>query len=138
MVGDNEGGLIVSYDQSSTGLIYFDLNGGATSKDKGSGVDLNDDLTADQADLSLYGGDVDVSAHNPPGVAVGEIDGTGGKVFLGSRNLGLAPTSIFGSTCKASLQDGGKAGGTGGMLTKTGPNDLILAAASTYTGGTIG
>jgi autotransporter-associated beta strand protein len=85
--------------------------------------------------VEVFGnGNLDISAHNAPGVAVGSIEGNG-AVFLGSNNLRIGSNNLS-TGFSGTAQDGGMAGGIGGSLTKIGTSNLTLSGANTYTGGT--
>lgn len=93
------------------------------------------DSTGGTARVEAFGnGNLDISAHNVPGVALGSIEGSG-IAFLGARNLTVGNNNL-GTTFSGVIQDGGNGGGAGGSLTKIGSGKLTLSGANTYTGGT--
>jgi autotransporter-associated beta strand protein len=92
-----------------------------------------DDSTGGTARVEIFG-NLDISAHNAPGVAIGSIEGSG-IAFLGARNLTVGSSNVS-TTFSGVIQDGGTAGGAGGSLTKIGIGKLTLSGANTYTGGT--
>jgi autotransporter-associated beta strand protein len=79
-------------------------------------------------------GNLDISFHNAPGVAIGSVEGNG-AVFLGANNLTVGGNQLS-TTFSGVMQDGGQNGGVGGSLTKTGTGTLTLSGTNTYTGGT--
>jgi autotransporter-associated beta strand protein len=102
-----------------------------------------DDSTGGTARVEVFGngaagdttnGNLDISFHNAPGVAIGSIEGSG-AVFLGAFNLTVGGNNLS-TAFSGVIQDGGQNGGTGGSVTKIGKGKLTLSKASTYTGGT--
>jgi autotransporter-associated beta strand protein len=121
-------------------MIFSDSSSavGVVNALPGSAVYFDDDSTADQALVGVYGdGFADISGHNPPGLGVNILyaDGT---IFLGANNLTVTRYSRLAPVFSGKLVDGGVSGGTGGSLTKAGPPDsqVFLGGSSTYTGGT--
>jgi autotransporter-associated beta strand protein len=86
--------------------------------------------------VEVFGnGNLDISAHNAPGVTVGSIEGSG-NVFLGANNLTVGSNNLS-TTFSGVIQDGGFNGGAGGSLTKIGTGTLSLTNSNTYSGGTL-
>jgi autotransporter-associated beta strand protein len=88
------------------------------------------------SEISGFGGTLDISFHNAPGVTIGSIEGSEGThqfspsaVFLGANNLTVGSNNL-------STTFSGVIGGVGGSLTKIGTGTLELTGANTYTGGT--
>ena len=89
------------------------------------------DSTGDRARVQLVdSSSLDISSHNPPGVTVGSIEGTG-TVILGANNL-TVDTNYHNTVFSGVIQDSG----AGGSLTKLGRRTLTLGNANTYSGGT--
>jgi len=97
---------------------------------------IGDTASGGNARFYTYGtGALDISGLTNSGTTVGLITGTG-DIFLGSKNLTFAGTSLTASFSGV-IQDGGIGGGTGGSLTKDGINSILtLSGTNTYTGGT--
>ena len=96
---------------------------------------FEDASTGGTSRVEVFGnGNLDISSHNAPGVAVGSIEGSG-NAFLGGNNLSVG-TNNLSTTFSGVIQDGGRSGGVGGSLTKIGTGTLILSGANTYTGNT--
>ena len=134
---DEEGAVVFFLDQSAvTGydmIVNDGIFGGKPSK-----VYFNDDSKADNVFFIVNGqGTVDISGHNPPGLAVATAGYFGGVVFLGSNNLTV--TKNYQGSFSGLIQDDGLYGGSGGSLTKAGTSDdtLSLLSENTYTGGTV-
>jgi autotransporter-associated beta strand protein len=108
-------------DGGSGGVISFsdDSTGGTTP----TRVEVFGNGSGD-----LTNGNLDISGHTAPGLAVGSIEGSG-AVFLGGNNLTVGSNDL-------STAFSGKIQGSGGSLTKTGTGQLTLSTANTYTGGT--
>jgi autotransporter-associated beta strand protein len=86
------------------------------------------DSTGGTARVEVFGqGNLDISAHNVPGMAIGSIEGDG-LVFLGANNLTVGSNNLS-TTFSGVIQDGGS-------LTKIGTGTLVLTKANRYTGGT--
>jgi autotransporter-associated beta strand protein len=79
------------------------------------------------------GGTFDIS-QTTGGVTLSGLTGTAGTVALGSQTLTLNVTGS--DTFGGVIQDGGIAGGTGGVLDKIGAGTEVLTGNNTYTGGT--
>jgi autotransporter-associated beta strand protein len=111
-------------DAGNATLIGGDgLGGGA-----GGRILFFDDSRGNAARVGVFGsGNLDISAHNAPGVTVGSIEGNG-IVFLGTNNLAVGSNNLN-TTFSGVIQNDGS-------LTKIGTGRLILAGANTYTGGT--
>jgi len=112
---DLAGGVIRFFDDSTGGTARVEVFGNGTGGD-------------------TTNGNLDISFHNAPGVAVGSIEGTG-AVFLGA-NILTAGGNKLSTTFSGVMQDGGRNGGTGGSFTKIGKGKLTFTTANTYTGGT--
>ncbi|HYK51870.1 MAG TPA: autotransporter-associated beta strand repeat-containing protein [Terriglobales bacterium] len=94
-------------------------------------ITFSGNATGDLAHVKVFGnGNLNISAHNPPGVAVGSIEGDG-YILLGSNALTVDANN--GSTTFAGhIQDSANHG----TLAKTGAGTLVLSNANTQTGGT--
>jgi autotransporter-associated beta strand protein len=126
------GGFVYFADNSTAGNATLIANDGQNGGLPGL-IQFYNDSTGGTARVELFG-QMDISGHNAPGVAVGSIEGSG-AVFLGSFNLTVGGNDLD-TTFSGIIQDGGQYGGTGGSLTKTGTRRLNLTTANTYTGGT--
>jgi len=125
---------IINFSNSATAgnatLIANNGTGGI-----GGAILFSGNSTGGTARVEAFGnGNLDISAHNAPGVAIGSIEGSG-IAFLGARNLTVGSNNVS-TTFSGVIQDGGTAGGAGGSLTKIGTGKLTLSGANTYTGGT--
>ena len=125
---DEEGAVVFFLDQSAvTGydmIVNDGIFGGKPSK-----VYFNDDSKADNVFFIVNGqGTVDISGHNPPGLAVATAGYFGGVVFLGSNNLTV--TKNYQGSFSGLIQDDGLYGGSGGSLTKAGTSDDTLSLLS--------
>jgi autotransporter-associated beta strand protein len=102
----------------------------------GAFILFSGDSTGGTSRVEVFGnGNLDISAHNARGVAVGSIEGDG-LISLGANNLTVGSNNLR-TTFSGVIQDGGLAGGAGGSLTKIGGGgNLTLSGANTYTGGT--
>ena len=80
----------------------------------------------------LGNGSLDISEMHTTGVAIGSLEGDG-VVVLGSKNLSVGSNKLS-TTFAGTIVDG--EGFSGGSLTKTGLDSLVLTNANTYTGGT--
>jgi len=123
----------INFSNSATaGNATLIANGGGGSI--GGAILFSGNSTGGTARVEAFGnGNLDISAHNAPGVAIGSLEGSG-IAFLGARNLTVG--NNLGTTFSGVIQDGGIAGGAGGSLTKIGSGKLTLSGANTYTGGT--
>jgi autotransporter-associated beta strand protein len=124
----------INFSNSATaGNATLTANGGGGGI--GGAILFSGNSTGGTARVEAFGnGNLDISAHNAPGVAIGSIEGTG-IAFLGARNLTMGSNNLT-TTFSGVIQDGGTGGGTGGSLTKIGSGKLTLSGANTYTGGT--
>ena len=154
------GGNISFRDTTTANRCIFITEGGTASNAQGGHTDFTDNSTAGNAEhhtlggtngglggwiafgrsssggtafVALFGnGYLDISGHNAPGMAIGNLRGNG-AVFLGGNDLTVG-TNNLSTTFSGVIQDG--AGFTGGSITKVGTGKLPLTKASTYTGGT--
>jgi hypothetical protein len=81
------------------------------------------------ARVELFGGSLDISNHNAPGVTIGSIEGDG-NVFLGANNLTVGSNNLS-TTFAGVIQDGGFNGGVGGSFTKIGSGILTFQGRAT-------
>src|SRR5439155_22680605 len=102
---------------------------------------FEDDSTGGTARVEVFAGNpdipkgnLDISAHNAPGVTVGSIEGTG-TVFLGPNNLTVGSNNLI-THFSGVMQNLGIGGGVGGSLTKIGIGTLTLSRVNTYIVGT--
>src|SRR5439155_13752787 len=113
---------------------------GGLGAGKGGLIEFTGAATGGTARVDVFGngpgdftnGNLDISAHNAPGVTIGSVEGTG-NVFLGAFKLTVGSNNLT-TSFSGVIQDG--TGGTGGSLTKIGKGKLTLSNANTYTGGT--
>jgi autotransporter-associated beta strand protein len=133
-VSDAYGGGTHFFNVASAGDATL-IATGDESSNKGGSISFFTNSHGNRARVQLSGnGNLDISPHNTPGMAIGSIEGSG-DVFLGGRKLTVG-TNNLNTAFSGVIQDGGGGGGTGGSLTKTGVGKLNLTKASTYTGGT--
>jgi autotransporter-associated beta strand protein len=132
--GAGSGYMIFAYI-STAGNATLIANGGSGGGDGGT-IFFFDSSKGGTARVEVFGnGNLDISAHDFPGVTVGSIEGSG-NVFLGANNLTLGSNNLN-TTFSGVIQDGGGfLGDTGGSLSKIGSGKLVLSNANTYTGGT--
>ena len=122
---------------SATGLLFLDTStaananitaNGGVGGSKGGMVTFEDASTGGTATIALNGNaKLDISTHNPPGVAIGSLAGAG-SVLLGANTLTIGSNNQS-TTFSGVIQ------GTGGM-SKTGTGTLTLSGANSYSGGT--
>ena len=132
----------IAFSNSATAgsMTAFTNNGGTVSGAGGGSILFFDASTGGTASVDVRNngsgaaGNLDISAHNAPGVTIGSLEGSG-NVFLGARNLTVGSNNLS-KTFSGVMQDGGINSGTGGSLTKTGTGAFTLTGANTYTGGT--
>jgi autotransporter-associated beta strand protein len=130
--GANAAAITVFEEFSTAGNATLIANSGGGV---GGVILFWDDSTGGTARVEVFGnGNLDISLHNVPGVAIGSIEGDG-IVFLGANNLTVGSNKLK-TTFSGVIQDGGLNGGTGGSLTKIGSGKLTLSEGNTYTGGT--
>jgi hypothetical protein len=143
VIGANHGHLDFN-DTSTANNATLIANGGPGSAGDEAGgiIRFFEDSTGGTARVEVFGtgtgdttnGNLDISFHNAPGVAIGSVEGNG-AVFLGANNLTVGGNKLS-TTFSGVMKDGGQNGGVGGSLTKIGKGKLTLSKASTYTGGT--
>jgi len=120
----------VSFQQSATAGSIYIVNTAAASK-----ILIRDDASGGNAAIELQAGSLDISQLYGTGTTLGSLQGAGGTVLLGSKNLAVGGTNSSG-TFAGVIADGGAGGGAGGSLTKEGDSALILTGVNTYTGAT--
>ena len=131
----NNSGVIQNFDVDNGGAIMFMNNASAGNLTTYSVHGLQtidflfDSSTGGTSSVVLDGGTLDISAHDPPGVPIGSLQGDTGSVLLGGNKLTVG-------TNNTSTSFDGVISGTGGSLTKVGTGTLTLGGANTYTGGT--
>ena len=123
----------INFSNSATAGNATLIANGGTGGGAGGLMQFSANSSGGTARVEVFGnGNLDISAHNAPGVSIGSIEGSG-IVFLGARNLTLGSNNLS-TTFSGVIQDGGTAGGAGGSLTKIGSGKLTLSGANTYTG----
>ena len=129
------GGGKTIFQQTSIADSATLIANGGTGGGQGGQILFEDASTGGTSRVEVFGnGNLEVSSHNAPGVAVGSIEGSG-NAFLGGNNLTVGSNNLS-TTFSGVIQDGGRSGGVGGSLTKIGTGTLILSGANTYTGNT--
>jgi autotransporter-associated beta strand protein len=131
MVCSQQVSNLVANLQNATVIVNGGTNGGA-----GGDLEFWDNSSGGKARIEVFGnGQVDVSNRDDhPFITLGSIEGNG-AVFLGSSVLEIGGNNLN-TTFSGVLQDGGRGGGVGGSMIKTGTGRLILAKGSSYTGTT--
>jgi autotransporter-associated beta strand protein len=133
-LGNPQGGSTEFRENSTAGSATLIANGG-TNGGSGGVIDFSGDSTGGTSRVAIFGnGNLDISRHNAPGVAIGSIEGDG-VIFLGARNLSVGSNNTS-TSFSGVIKDGGIAGGISGSLSKIGTGTLELTGANTYTGGT--
>src|SRR6266550_1163078 len=127
------GGGKTIFQQTSIADSATLIANGGTGGGQGGQILFEDASTGGTSRVEVFGnGNLDISSHNAPGVALGSIEGSG-NAFLGGNNLTVGSNNLS-TTFSGVIQDGGQNGGVGGTLTKIGTGTLILSGANTYTG----
>jgi autotransporter-associated beta strand protein len=143
VIGANHGHLDFNDTSTASNATLIANGGPGSAGDEAGGIiRFFEDSTGGTARVEVFGtgtgdttnGNLDISFHNAPGVAIGSVEGNG-AVFLGANNLTVGGNKLS-TTFSGVMQDGGQNGGVGGSLTKIGKGNLTLSKASTYTGGT--
>ena len=124
---------------ANKGLVSFygwSTAGGATVATGRSGlVAFYDHSNGGGAQLIVgSGGDLDISGLTTRGMTAGSIAGAG-TFYLGSKRLIVGGNNLS-TEVSGALVNGGRAGGRGGSLLKTGSGTLILSGTNRYSGGT--
>src|SRR5438128_3733117 len=117
-------GTTIFFSSSTAGNSTLIANGGSGG---GAGGEIHfvTNSTGGTARVEVFGnGNMEMSFHSAPGVAVGSIEGNG-IVFLGANKLTVGGNKLS-TTFSGVMQDGGGNGGTGGSLTKVGKGKLSL------------
>jgi fibronectin-binding autotransporter adhesin len=123
----HSGILILGAANTFTGTTTV-ANGGLALSGAGSLV------ATDALNLSA-GTSFDISGITASSQTLGSITAaTGTSIFLGAKNLTVGDSNS--TEVDGIISDGGKAGGTGGSLTKQGSGTLTLTGANTFTGTT--
>jgi autotransporter-associated beta strand protein len=131
----NAGGGHTSFTANSSAGNATLVADGGTNGGLGGSIAFSGSSSGGTAGMAVFGnGYLDISGHNAPGIAMGNLEGSG-AVFLGGNKLTVGNNNL-GGVVSGVIQDGGTNGGTGGSLTKTGKATMTLSNANTYTGGT--
>jgi autotransporter-associated beta strand protein len=133
--GSGNHGSINFSNSATAGNATLIANGG-TGGGAGALMQFSANSSGGTARVEVFGnGNLDISAHNLPGVTIGSLEGSG-VAFLGGNKLSVGSNNLR-TTFSGVIQDGGSDGGTGGSLSKIGgSSNLTLSGANTYTGGT--
>jgi autotransporter-associated beta strand protein len=118
-------------DSSKASTSVLIANGGVGLP---GAIYFSESATGDSASVKLFGGLLDISAHDSSGMTLGSLEGNG-PVYLGSHRLTVGRNRAN-TTFTGLIQDGGASGGTGGSFAKVGLGSLVLTNANTYTGDT--
>jgi autotransporter-associated beta strand protein len=125
-VGKAGGGTMIFSDTSSADNALLDYDSGSNDALPPGSFQFLADSTGGTA--VLFGaGDLMIGDHNPPGIAIGSIDGRG-NVFLGSNELTVGSANLTTTYC-VGIQGSG-------FLIKIGTGLLRLKGSNTYSGGT--
>jgi autotransporter-associated beta strand protein len=120
-------GVLSFADNSTAGNATITTNAG-------SQVQFTDSSSGGTARFILNNGIFDISGLTSGGMTAGSIEGSG-SVFLGGNALTVGGNNLS-TTFSGAIQDGGRFGGIGGSLVKTGMGTLILSGTNSYTGAT--
>jgi autotransporter-associated beta strand protein len=137
-VSGAKGGFTEFFTNSTAGNATLVAAGGTGG---GGSIIFANDSTGGTAHVQVFGGvsggvgQLDISAHNPPGISIGSLEGNRGAVFLGANNLTVG-SSNSSTNFAGTIQNGGAAGGTGGSFTKVGSGSFRFTKANSYTGPT--
>src|SRR6266487_3772220 len=128
------GGKTIFYETSTADSATLIANSG-TGGGEGGQIFFNEESTGGTSRVELFGnGSLEISAHAASGVTIGSIEGDG-DAFLGANNLTVGSNNLS-TIFSGVIQDGGRGGGVGGLLTKVGTGTLDLTGVNTYTGNT--
>jgi autotransporter-associated beta strand protein len=122
--------------EGATQFLNTSTAGNATLITRAFGsIGFFDNSTGGQARfVTDEGGIFDISFLAAGGMTAGSIEG-GGAYHLGSKALTVGLNNLS-SLVSGSINDGGRNGGTGAVLTKVGSGTLTLTGPNTYSGGT--
>jgi autotransporter-associated beta strand protein len=122
------GGTTVFGNASTAATATIITNGGATFFEQTAGGGTASAFTNGV-------GVFDISGLTNAGLTIGSIAGSG-TYNLGGKTLTVGGNNAS-TTVSGTIADGGRFGGTGGSLVKTGTGTLTLAGTNTYTGATV-
>jgi len=130
----SQGGVTVFFETSTAGSATIVANSG-TGGGRGGQILFEGNSDGGTSRIEIFGnGNLDISRHNAPGVAIGSVEGDG-DAFLGGNNLTVGSNNLS-TNFSGVIQNGGAIGGIRGSLTKVGSGTLDLTGANTYTGNT--
>jgi hypothetical protein len=137
----NNGGAISGAGGGSTNLLGTSTAGNAILiANAGSGggnggvIYFQEDSSGGTSRFEVFGnGNLNISAHNTPGVTIGSLEGSG-AVYLGSNNLTVGSNNLN-TTFSGVIQDGG----ANGSFTKIGAGILTFegGASNDHIGDTV-
>ena len=120
-VGGAVGGRTILANTSTAGNALITNNASTTSEAGGGTTFFADDSSGGTAQIGILGnGTLDITAHNPPGVTIGSLEGSG-TVLLGANNLTVGSNNLS-TMFSGTIQDDG----ANGSFTKIGSGILTI------------
>jgi autotransporter-associated beta strand protein len=123
-------GSVTQFSGTSSAADSTIIAEGGIGASSGASIQFLDDSAGGTARVAIFGnGNLEISAHNLPGLTLGSIEGDG-LVLIGSQNLTIGSNNLS-TTFSGIISDTGQ-----GSIVKTGSGNLTLTGTSTYRGGT--